>query len=356
MSNTYDKILTMVYIFFTFLFFLIHFMILLIHIKQPSVLRGFFKVVFIQVLFETIIFLLLLIINILILLENSSNSKVFGLFPIFFNICYVGNILYNIQALFHLTSKKSENEELIDYDISNKNIDHPNSISFTKHSFKRLHIFSFILTIIHSFCFSFLILKGFDINNWYYYFFSVDNKNKLAFAFVFIFNIVFFVASIPYLFMSFNKEAISEHLILKHYSIYCCFSALVCLVFPFYAIFNLFDSSNSEKIVKYFARELFLVYMLFTVYFRLNCYYVQFILSNNGRKFFQKIGFGFKILFCFAKIPEPNFIDYNSSFILQSLSSAKDFVDESRVESDEIVLTYQNGENLAHDKENKELK
>lgn len=354
-SINYEKILNIVFIIFSFIFFLIGLVITLMHIKQPFIRQGFFKVVFIQVIFETIIIFLLLIINICLLIEKQSSnnfmdSKIFILFPIIFNFCYMGNISYNIQALLYLSIKKSENEELIDYDISNKNQEHTNSISFTKHSFKRIHLFSFIFTILHSIIFSLFIKNSFNIHYWYYYFFNgvegqIGNQSHVSYfyCFFFILNLIFFCISLPYLFMSFNKERITEHIILKHYSIYSFLSSLCGLIFPLVIILCHFEVFDKKQILKYIAPELFMIYLIVTMYFRINCYYVQYILGSKGKSFMTRLNYGIKILFACEKIPEPNFIDYNSSFVLQSLSNFNDFVveDTNRDGSEDLTFTYQ---------------
>ena len=74
-------------------------------------------------------------------------------------------------------------------------------------------------------------------------------------------------------------------------------------------------------------------------FFRVNCYYIQYILGEDGKGFCKRFYMGFKILFCCKSIPSPNFIDLNSSYIYHSLANLNDFLTEStyseRKESDE---------------------
>ena len=79
---------------------------------------------------------------------------------------------------------------------------------------------------------------------------------------------------------------------------------------------------------------LFFIYLIITSLFRLGCYYVQFVLSKAGNTFMNKVCFGLRILFKCQEVPEPNFIDYNSTFVYHSLASNSDFMqDMSRTES-----------------------
>ena len=342
---------TLVMIIFLFFSLLINLMIILIHSKQNSIRKGFFNIIFVQIFLEVIINLSLLIMNIIYFIGIEIGIW-FIIFPILFNFGYVTNILYNIRILFYLMTLNKRKDELINYESNeednNKYDDDSKTskrtnVDFISHSFKSFHIFCFLLSIIHTILYAInLFMHKNDIKNgkwkWFYYFMN-GSKGIYRFAF-FIFHFTFFFISLPYLFLSLNKEKISEHILLKRFSIYCIVSSIVGLLFPVSIILYLKFEEKQEDIY-FIIMFAFILYLSFTWFFRVNCYYIQYILGGDGKGFCKKFYMGFKILFCCKSIPSPNFIDLNSSYIYHSLANLNDFLTESacseRRESDELL-------------------
>ena len=321
---------------FLFISFLINFMIILIHSKQKSLRRGFFTIIFAQIILEAIINLSLLLMNIIYLFEFETDTW-FIIFPILFNFAQVADILYNIRIMIYLMTLNQRREEQIKYDIKDDNLDikdndlsRQSTIGLKAHSFKSFHIFSIFFSIIHTILYVIKLLKDdkdIEEDNWkWFYYFMIGSDGLERFAF-FIFHIFFFILSIPYLILSLNKEKISDHILLKRFSLYCIFSSIVSLIFPAAIVieYTIGEKLDDIFIILMFA---FIVYLSVTLLFRVNCYYIQFILEENGKGFFCKCVAGFKILFCCKNIPSPNFIDLNSSFIYHSLANFNDFLQE----------------------------
>ena len=326
---------------------LINFLIILIHSKQKSLRRGFFTIIFVQIILEAIITFSLLGMNI-IYLSQIKTDKWFAIFPILFNFCYITNILYNIRIMIYLMTSDKKRDESINYNLKEDNYGDDNAsqlsrqstVGFTPHSFKSFHYICFLLSIIHTILYSLNIftdkieVEKYEKWNWFYYF--MNGSNGKVRLFFFFFHYLFFIVSIPYLFLSLNKEKISEHILLKRFSLYCIFSSLICLLFPTSVILHLI---YREKIVEIYFGIMFafVFYLIVTWIFRVNCYYIQYVLESNGSGFFKKCVFGFKILFCCESIPSPNFIDLNSTFIYHSLANLNDFSQDmtEAVEKDE---------------------
>ena len=326
------NIILIVFLFFSLL---INFMIILIHLKQKSLRRGFFIIIFVQIILEAIITFSLLIMNI-IYLTDIKTDKWFAIFPILFNFGYITNILYNIRIMIYLMTLDKKKDELINYDLKEDTVGDDNAsqlsrqstVGFTPHSFKSFHLCCFLLSIIHTIIYSLNLFKDeisvedFKKWNWFYYFMNGSGGKKRFFFF--IFHYIFFIVSIPYLFLSLNKEKISEHILLKRFSLYCIFSSLISLLFPTSVFLHLIYKEEMVEI--YFGlMYAFVFYLSITWIFRVNCYYIQYVLESNGNGFCQKCAFGFKILFCCQSIPSPNFIDLNSTFIYHSLANLNDF-------------------------------
>ena len=333
-NKPYHWVNIILIVFFSFSL-LINFMIILIHSKQKSLRRGFFIIIFVQIIMEAIITFSLLLMNI-IYLSDIETGKWFAIFPIIFNFGYITNILYNIRIMFYLMTLDKRKDESVNYDLKedtpgDDNMSRQSTVGFTPHSFKSFHFCCILLSIIHTILYSFKLfndeieVENYEQWNWFYYFMN-GSSGKMR-LFFFIFNYIFFIVSIPYLFLSLNKEKISEHILLKRFSIYCLFSSLISLLFPTSVILDLIYQKDLPKI--YFVLMLaFVFYLIITWIFRVNCYYVQYILEGNGSGFFKKCVFGFKILFCCQSIPSPNFLDLNSTFIYHSLANLNDFIQE----------------------------
>ena len=335
-ENQHHTIINIIFICFTIIFILISITICLIHIKQPFLRQGFFTIVFAEAFLELLTNIIIFLTNILSL-SGITKGKWFIIFPLIFNFSYVGNIIYNILALTYLISVNKEKDETTQYDARSQH----SSISLSSHSFKSFHAISIIITSIHTFLYgaSLILVKyankekslNFEKSRWIFYFYE-GNENLLI-LFIFGFNFVYFILSIPYFITSYQNK-ITNHIFLKRYSIYCIFSGVVSLLFPISITLNKILNDVVVIPILYINVILFFVYLTITSLFRLGCYYIQFILSRSGESFLNKVCFGLKILFKCQEIPQPNFIDFNSTFVYHSLASSGDFMQEmSRTES-----------------------
>jgi hypothetical protein len=334
--------------FFLFISFLINFIIILIHKRQPFLRQGFFNIVFVQIILEASINLLSLIMKIIYMVEVTRNVW-FALFPILFNFCYMTNILYNIKIIRFLMNYNKDRDELINYESkdtnSNNSYSHQDSISLDRQSFKNIHIFSFSISVLYIFAY---IVHIFNIKdtaiegdkwNWFNYY-LVDEKSGCLKLIFFIPNSIYFIISVIYFSLSMNKGKVTNNILLKNFSIYCVFSSFVSLFFPITLIINLITIQEDQEqyIFHYIVLCGFLVYIFVTCYYRVNCYYVNYILESDGKGFFKRCVFGFRILFCCKKIQVPNFIDLTSTFIFHSLANFSDFLGEDNAGSDELLV------------------
>ena len=328
-------------------------MIFLIHFKQPVLQKGFFVVIYVQIRMEAISNLSLLIMNI-IYLTNITRGKWFITFPILFIFSYIGTIFYNIIILIYLMIVDKEREESIVYENDNNNNEENNSceelvrssdtdsksittkkstLTLNKNSFKIFQFISLTASIIYTALYIiYLFINDNNIEDeeewcWYYYFIN-GSKGYLRFAF-FIVHLFFFFCSVPYLILSFNKEKISKNIFLKRYSFYCILGAFSGLLCPISLI--LFITIKPETTELFYLIILaFIIYMIITINFRLNCYYIQNILEynieiKNESLFWKKCVVFYEIIFRCKKIPQPNFVDLNSTFIYHSLANQDDF-------------------------------
>lgn len=316
---------------FLFFSFLINLMIVIIHLKQKSIRRGFFTVIFAQIIMETIIGLSLLIMNIIYFTEVKTGFW-FIIFPILFNFGNIADILYNTRIMIYLMTLNKRNEESIDYDSNEDDDDlsRQKTVNFIPYSFKSFHIFCFLISTIHTILYAFNLMHDeYEIESdkwkWFYYFMSgSDGVHRFAF---FAAHYIYFIISIPYLICSLNKEKISDHILLKRFSLYCLFSSFVSLLFPSAVLFDCVFGETEENFF-FIIMFAFVIYLSITWFFRVNCYYVQYILEQNGKGFCRKCIMGFNIIFRCKEIPSPNFIDLNSSYVYHSLSNLNDFMQE----------------------------
>ena len=344
----------------SFIFILFNIFILLtlvrMHSKQKSLRVGYFIVVFIQIIIELLLSILFLIVIILSFLKENeviNNEKYLYIFPVLINFLYNIDILYNIQTIVCLMKAKNkiESSDAFTSDDLSKSEEGGNSnisIDIKTYSFRRIHFISFFFSFIHSFIYALIIFKE-DQNpnmDWYFYFYDQE-KDNLFYLFFFVFNIAFFILSIIY---CFTRQKINETIKLKHYSIYCFIFSLISLIFPLKIILNniIYQNGNVEvnkeitDIMACVYSFLLLLFFMENSYFRLNCYYVQNILSKKGNNCCSKFCFSIQILFTKIKISPPNFIDFNNTFLFHSLASEKDFYNErekrlvSRTESIEL--------------------
>ena len=322
-------------IFFSLIYFLLNFVLLLIHCRQPSLFQGFFIIVCLQIFLEALINVIILLISILYLC-NIEKEAFLLIFQILFYFCYTTNILLNIRIIFFLMTSNKEKQELIDYDSDDNystastkgKKSRSSSISFPSYSFKSIYIIPFSLSII--FTGLYLLLTYFFQNDskekleGIPYILGSSNNLKLYNLLFYIFHFIYFIISLIYLFLSVNKEKVTNHIHLKSFSIYCFFSSFISLLFPVLSILKIYFD-NAQHLYSYLFVLIFLSYFSVTSFFRYGCYYIQFILGRYGNGFFLKLKYALKILFCCKKIAQPNFIDYNSNFIYHSLTNINDF-------------------------------
>ena len=320
------KIFSLIIIFINF-FILIT--ICLMHIRQISIREGYFYIIFTQIIFESLFNLSLIISIILSLLfPDNKNNTICFVISLCFNIFYNFDLIYNIQTILYLIKAKNKVDS---EDVYNNNFDlsrseeynKSGSIDLKKYSFRRIHFISFFFTLLQSFIYS---IFYFEINKeekqlkWYFYFIENDNPFYII---IFIWNYLFIFFSFRYCCL---KQKINGSIKLKNYSIYCFLSSITGLMFPSIVIKNkILGKEKLDNIFDIIYSILFLFYLIIISYFRVNCYYVQYILSKKSKNFCSKLKFGLKILFMNEKVPSPNFIDFNNSFIYHSLSSEKDF-------------------------------
>ena len=332
MKNIEIKVISLIIIFINVLILLT---ICKMHFKEISIRQGYFGIVFTQIIIETIFNLIIFVIIIVSMIEEDNiNETFFYLLTILFNYFYNVDIIYNIQTILNLIKAKNkvDSEDIfISNDDDSDSIDRRNSIAsidLKRHSFRRIHLLSFLISIVHTIIFFFIILKD-DKNeknklDWFFYFID-KNQDNLLLLLIFLINYIYLIFSIRYCFL---RQQINESIKLKHYSIYSFITSLISLIFPLRIILNKSikdDNKKDDEELKYIFCFLFLIYLITNVYFRLNCHYVQYILSKKGNKFLKKLKFGLQILFTRVKITSPNFIDFNNSFLYHSLSRDTDF-------------------------------
>ena len=337
------QVANVISIFTSLIAILINLTIIRIHAKQPLLMRGFFHVVFGQVITELIVNISLLILNFIYVIMTESAAKFIVIFPVLFNLGYIANITYNIRILIFLMTYNTNREDLINYGMNNKsendNITHQTSLAFVSISFKNFHIISIVVSIIHTALYILnLVFQGSEIqgNEWYWFFYFIYGGKHWWRILFFIPHFIYFILSFIYLIQSCNKNKISNHIYLRSFSLYNFFSSLMSLFFPivlliFWLGFN--DGKDDNKPFKYE----YLVILLFAFFgfllassiYRLECYYVHYILTQEGKKCLHRWGYALKILFCVQKMEPLNFVDLNSSFIYHALSSANDFLSDT---------------------------
>lgn len=329
-----NEVANYILIFFSLIFFLLNFLLIQIHCRQTSLFQGFFIIVCLQIFFEALINVIVLIISIFSLC-NMMNKDCLLAFQMLFYFFYTTNILLNIRIIFFLMTSNKEKQELIDYDSDDNyssstkgKKSRQSSISFSDYSFNSIYIIPILLSLIFTglyllFTYLFYNDDQEEEEEGIYILGLLNNLNQYNFLF-YIFHFIYFIISIIYLFLSINKENVSNHFHIKSFSIYCFVSSFISLLFPVLLILKLY-LENAKFIFPYLLVLIFLLYFSITSFFRYGCYYIQYILGSYGNGFFLKLKYALKILFCCKKIAQPNFIDYNSNFVYHSLSYISDF-------------------------------
>jgi len=328
----YMIIIGIVYLLNCIFLLLVNFTICTIHIRQPIMKSNFFKVVFAQLILETLIDFILIIL-ILTILISGENNHWHLLFHIILNYCINTDVIYNIIILIYLTFKKEEEkkdneEEIVD---GEENINVRGSISLEKHSFKFIHIPALVLGLIHTIIF--IIIHDTDYNlesldKWYYFFYPI--RTDYNSVFIFIPYLLYLVISIPYLLISMNRLKVTNYIHLKHYCINCIMAGIFGLIIPITKICTI-RIEKIETPLLFFSSAFFLLYLNCLWFFRYNCYYVEHILSNNGNEFSNKIKYFLNLMFFRVEVPKPNFIDFNNPFIYHSLAYETDFIGNQQI-------------------------
>ena len=336
LKNNSNKVANPMLIIFSLISFMLNFLLILIHFRLTSLFKGFFIIVRIQIIVEALINIIILVISIFYLCNFTQKEFLLYIFQIFFYFCYTTNILLNLRIIIFLITSNKEKQELIEYDTDDnysmastkEKRSRASSISFYPDSFKSIYIIPFLLSILLTilyilFTYYFYEDSGKKLEGIPYILGSF-NSLKLFNLLFYFFHFIYFSISLIYLFLSINKERISNHIHLKSFSLYCFFNSFISLSFPVLSILIIYFSDD-QYIFSYLLVFIFLFYFLVTSIFRYGCYYIQFILGNYGNGFFLKLKYALKILFCCKKIAKPNFIDYNSNFVYHSLTNINDF-------------------------------
>ena len=336
----YMIIIGIIYLINCLFLLLVNFTICTIHIRQPIMRENFFKVVFCQLILETLIdlFLIILILTIII---SGDNKKWYLIFHIILNYCINTDVIYNIIILIYLTFKKEEEKKDNEDPDRDENINARSSISLAKHSFKFIHIPSLVLGAVHTIIFFLLSDDGeynlYSLDKWYYFFYPL--KAEIRTVFIFIPYLLFLIISFPYLFISMNRLKVTNYIHLKHYCINCIMGSIFGLIIPIAKVCIL-NVKNTETPLLFFSSAFFLLYLNCLWFFRYNCYYVEHILSNNGNnenngnngnEFLNKIKYFISLMFFRVEVPKPNFIDFNNPFIYHSLAYETDFIGNQQV-------------------------
>ena len=319
----YIIIIGVIYLINCFILFAINITFCFIHFRESSLRSNFFKVVFIQIILETIVplFLLLLVLTILI---SRDNQKWHLLFDTIINYCTNTDIFYNLIILIYLTFKAQRTNNDTDENSNSSNL--RKSIAFEKISFKFIHITSLCLGIVHTVIF-FIIIDGTNYTiqswgNWFYFFYPI--KPKIATVFIFLPHLCLFIMSFPYKFISSNNLEVTDYVHLNHYCINCMILGVFGIIMPIMKVIAM-NVKDSGFLVLLFSSAFFLLYLNGICLFRFNCLYIDNILGSNGKGFTNKIKLFCKLMFFRIDVPKPNFIDFNNTFIYHSLAYESDF-------------------------------
>lgn len=330
MSDINQLIINISTIVISFFIFMIYLTIFIIHIKKSILKKGYFTIVFTQIILESFIILAILCISIFSLnIFTEIKNICFTILILIYNFCYICDILYNIQSLLILIfkNKKPGDKEDLEYDLyDNEEKSGLEKIKIDESSYAAHHIFSFLLSGIQTTFFYFLFLDGIkiDAHAWYYYFLGKENNLKILSFFSI--NVIYFISALAYCFKKDNINSLK----LKNYSIYCLVSSLLNFIYPAKIILlKIIENKINETILIYIYFLLSLIYLIYTCFYRLNCYYIQFVLGSKENHFCGKLLFGLKIIFACSKIPDLNFADFNSNFLFHSLTGIIDIKDVS---------------------------
>ena len=318
----YILIITIFYLVNCLVLFSFYITMCFIHIREPLFKTNFFKVIFIQIILETlnIFFLFILALTILISKENKEWHLFFHTLINFFTFT---DLIYNIIILIYLTFKRGKKTtEEDDSDRTNFR----DSIAFEKHSFKIIHIISFSLGVVHSIIFFFIRDKNDYIiqswGNWYYFFYPI--KANYYNILIFLPFLILLIMSICYKFFSSEALKVTNYIHLNHYCINCLICGIFGIIVPIIKIISI-NIEKSEFPVLLFSSLFFLLYLNCICFFRFNCFYIDDIFNSTEKGFVNKIKLFFNLMLLRIEVPKPNIIDFNNPFIYHSLAYESDF-------------------------------
>ena len=326
-----DRIINISLLIISLICFIQSFTVEYLHLTQENLKQGFFEVVFLIVTFECILYFLLLSESILLLLKIN----VIIIHIILGTIIFFSNleiIFYNILTLNHLMNSSIKKDKLIEKDMENKDT-RSFSISLKTHSFLYFHVLCFIASFVFTVYYCFVGFIYHDNNtkeNIFWYFLFIKDSDYL-FIIILIPSFFYLLFSIPYLFISKNKEEISDKIKLKNYSLYCFLTSLLWLIYSSSLIFIKSSSKlyKNKKFQIIFA-IVYLLSLLICFWYRSNAFYVTSIIYDGNISILKIINC-LKILFCLRKVKKFSSIDYNNAYLTHALASKNDFITEDDI-------------------------
>lgn len=345
--DVHELIINILSIFVSLFCFLCSMLVVIIHIKQSFLRKGFFKVVFAFSILELFLNLELIINSLYVIIKNKEISpgpigeSIFGFI---FNFLLTSLISYNIVTIINLYFQSTKKDTLTEKEIVDDE-QSQYSIKIFNYSFLYIHLISLGIGLGHStllVCFC-----KFGNSLWHLFYLSMKGEyiQSAYNILIFIPHYVLVLTSIPYLIMSWNKAKITEHIRLKHYAIYTIFLAIFCIVFPLGMFLvskllvndGLSDNDKLEIIIlKYLVSGFLFIFLLKSSVYRITCYYVQSVLRSEGGSFCDKLMNGIKILFCLKGVKNLDFVDFNSNFVYHSLATTNDFLNDSQIPTDNL--------------------
>lgn len=326
----------------------------LIQLRKESFRKGFFKVVFALVINETFINIFICIKSIFCLLEDfvfsRSNKEIHNKFfdnfyiQIVFLFLFISlvNILicYNIRIVYFLQKQTTEKDPMIEKDLNDDSI----SLKLYPHSFQKIHNFGLYTGFFTSIVLFLVVLQYHQII-WETLFdiFESDDKlltekinKKAAIIIETIMVLVNFISCFScfkyYIKSRCNKENISTKIYLKSYAFYTFVYSFYWLSFHIVCYVKMMMDILTKTIPEQYryillsSLQIILLLVLFTnSIYRWKCYFVQTVFSSNSCC--NKISQFFSIIFCCHKPHGGTIVDYNSMFIMHSLATYSDFVE-----------------------------
>ena len=337
--------LTFLISFLTFFNFIIIFKI---HCKIKIFRVNYFRIVFTIIILEIMLRIIIIIESIFQILDILQKHSILNnefkkynnlIFSLSFNFLYITIIFFNIRTIYYLYHYSTKDLDLINQDMENS------VISLKTYSFTNFYIISFFLGIIHTilfFLYAFLFNENF-LNNWFFNSISLSDYKTKIYELIFFFpNIFFFIYSIPYLKICWNKENITDKILLKGYSQYCFIYSFLSLIYPIIIIILLIFNDNT--ILKIICKNVILMFLNIQLYlsstYRINCVYIKNTILNKEKKCYQIIKDYFIILFTNQKIKSVAVTDFNNTFVTHALTSEKDINEDYMNDTSMINMSF----------------